>query len=166
MTETGRRRDVPLVGRCCDVSVRWGHVHRGGVVVAGQPTCHEERAGETVSGRMAALKVTEGSTLERALAWQIAADPSIPVPVRELVFAKPRRFRFDFAWPDRKLAVEVDGGTWSSGRHTRGAGYRADVDKHNLAVANGWRVLRFTAEHVNNGTALSLIAQLVGKEAA
>jgi very-short-patch-repair endonuclease len=67
-----------------------------------------------------------------------------------------RRWRFDFALPD-KLAVEVEGGVWAQGRHNRGAGFAADCEKYNEAVLLGWRVLRFTTDMVLDGTALSTI---------
>lgn len=67
-----------------------------------------------------------------------------PAPLPEFQFHPARRWRFDFAWPAHCLAVELEGGTYSGGRHTRGAGYTADCEKYNAAVAQGWRVLRFT----------------------
>lgn len=77
----------------------------------------------------------------------------LPEPVREYVFAKPRRFRMDFAWPELKVAVEIDGGVWSGGRHTRGAGFLRDCEKLNLAALGGWAVLRFSGELVRSGDA-------------
>jgi len=56
------------------------------------------------------------------------------------------------------LAVEVEGGVYSRGRHTTGIGFTRDCDKLNCAVLLGWRVLRFTAEMVNDGTALKMIS--------
>ena len=47
----------------------------------------------------------------------------LAAPIREHRFAPPRRWRFDYAWPDRRLALEVEGGTWTGGRHVRGRGY-------------------------------------------
>jgi very-short-patch-repair endonuclease len=62
-------------------------------------------------------------------------------PVREHKFHPTRRWRFDFAWPSIKLAVEIDG----RGRHHTVAGFRADCEKINEAIKLGWRVLRFPA---------------------
>lgn len=55
------------------------------------------------------------------------------------------------------LAVEVEGGVYSGGRHTRGAGFTKDCEKYNEAILFGWRVLRFTGEQVNDGTAIRMI---------
>ena len=82
----------------------------------------------------------------------------VPAWEREHQFAKPRRWRFDFAWPDRKLAVEIDGGTWSGGRHVRGAGYRKDCVKLNTAALRGWTVLRYTSDVIRSGAAAREVA--------
>ena len=66
----------------------------------------------------------------------------LPAPVREHRFHPVRRWRFDYAWIDHKVALEVEGGVWTGGRHTRGAGFVADIEKYNAAVVAGWRVVR------------------------
>ena len=81
----------------------------------------------------------------------------LPAPVEELRFHPSRLWRFDLAWPDRKLACEVDGAVWSGGRHTRGAGFTEDCNKFNEALLLGWRVLRVTSDHVRTGEALTWI---------
>lgn len=82
--------------------------------------------------------------------------------VRELVFAKPRRWRFDFAWPDLLVAVEVEGGIWIRGAHSRGRGYEANCEKYNEAALRGWKVLRVTPTMVDDGRALATIERAVG----
>lgn len=59
---------------------------------------------------------------------------------REYRFAPPRRWRFDFALPEEKIAIEINGGVWSYGRHVRGRGYLNDREKINTAQTMGWRV--------------------------
>lgn len=66
--------------------------------------------------------------------------------VREYKFVHDRRFRFDIAIPEHKIAIEFEGGVWTKGRHTRGKGYISDTKKYNLAVMNGWELLRYTTE--------------------
>jgi very-short-patch-repair endonuclease len=41
----------------------------------------------------------------------------------------------------------------------RGAGYAQDLEKYNLAAAQGWLVLRFTGEMVKSGSAVQEIAR-------
>ena len=98
---------------------------------------------------------------ERTLAFQIKAI-GLPAPEPEHHFAPPRRWRFDFAWPDYNLAVEVEGGTWSRGRHTRGAGFEKDCEKYNEAALLGWTVLRFTTSMVEDGRAINMIERAFG----
>lgn len=71
-----------------------------------------------------------------------------PDVVAEYRFHPVRRWRFDWALPDSKIAFEFEGGAFTGGRHTRGAGFSADCEKSNIAQLMGWRVFRFTAAHV------------------
>lgn len=86
-------------------------------------------------------------------------DRFLPVPTPEHRFDTSRRWRFDRAWVDLKLAVEIEGGTWSKGRHSRGAGMRKDAEKYNAAILQGWRVLRFTGDMVKDGSAIAVVEQ-------
>jgi len=108
-----------------------------------------------------AAAIKAESKLELLMATQIAQSPVVPEPVREYRFLPPRRFRFDFSWPDILLAVEVDGGTWwGTGRHSRGLGYERDCEKHNLAALQGWRVFRFTSSMVRDGRAIAFLESI------
>lgn len=73
----------------------------------------------------------------------------LPEPVREHRFDPVRKWRFDFCWLDAGIAVELEGGVWSRGRHTRGAGFTEDARKYNTAVISGYRVIRLTGEMLN-----------------
>ena len=66
----------------------------------------------------------------------------IPAPVCELAHIPGRRFRLDFAWPDYKIGLEVQGGIWTRGRHSRGPGQKTDMEKNNLGILQGWRVFQ------------------------
>jgi hypothetical protein len=105
------------------------------------------------------------SPLVASLRLQIRAEglPELTrhalAPLGELVFHPTRKWRFDLAWPDRMLAAEVDGGVWTAGRHTRGAGFVADCEKMNSALLLGWRVLRFPGPHVEDGTAIKFLRE-------
>jgi len=67
----------------------------------------------------------------------------------EYMFHATRKWRADYAWPERKLLVELEGGVFSGGRHTRPMGFIGDCDKYNAAELDGWTLLRYTIEHVN-----------------
>ncbi len=78
-------------------------------------------------------------------------------PEREYTFHTQRRWRFDFAYVNKKIAVEVEGGTWAKGRHNRGGGFEADCEKYNEAALDGWRVIRVTPKMVIDMRALGFI---------
>ena len=59
------------------------------------------------------------------------------------------------------VAVEVDGGIYSRGRHVRGSGFERDAEKRNAAVMAGWRVLHFTPRLVKSGAAVQAIESLM-----
>ena len=71
-----------------------------------------------------------------------------PDVVTEYRFHPTRKWRFDYALPDTKIAFEFEGGVFIQGRHSRGTGLSEDAVKYNTAQLMGWRVFRFTAAHV------------------
>lgn len=73
-----------------------------------------------------------------------------------------RDWRFDFAWPERMLAVEVEGGAFKEGRHTRGAGFTQDCQKYHHAMRLGWAVYRCEGKLIASGDAVQLIKKLLG----
>ena len=66
--------------------------------------------------------------------------------VCELLFHPSRKWRFDYAIPAAQVAIEVEGGIYTNGRHIRGKGFEADMEKYNTAESMGWHVLRITPE--------------------
>lgn len=82
---------------------------------------------------------------------------NLPLPVPEFRFHSERRWRFDWAWVEARVALEVDGGVYTSGRHTRGAGYERDCEKLAEAALLGWTVFRASTGQVADGTAMSWI---------
>lgn len=102
------------------------------------------------------------SRIEETFAWMLKVS-KIEGWVREHRFHPTRRWRFDFAWPDRMLAVECEGGIWRGGRHTRGKGFEDDCVKYNEALLLGWNVLRVTSQQVKTGEAILWIERaLIG----
>ena len=81
---------------------------------------------------------------------------------QEFKFHPSRKWRADFHLKDRKILVEVEGGIWSNGRHTRGKGYIADLEKYNTATMMGYQVIRFSTEQVKSGKAIEQIEKMVG----
>jgi hypothetical protein len=88
----------------------------------------------------------------------------LPAPVAEVMFARPRKWRFDWAWPDRLIALEIEGGVWlkGGGRHNRGAGFVKDLEKYNAAAILGWRIIRCTPQQFESGAVLADLAKALG----
>ena len=83
-------------------------------------------------------------------------------PVREHQFAPDRLWRFDFCWPDKKLAVEVEGGTnFGQSRHSKGKGFERDAEKYNRAAREGWIVLRYSTAMVASGAAIDEVLEVL-----
>lgn len=88
----------------------------------------------------------------------------LPEPTPEFRFIDRRLFRFDYAWPEAKVAVEIEGqGPSGLGRHQRPQGFERDLEKYNFAAAVGWRVLRFTPAMLERDPvgAAELVAQAI-----
>jgi len=90
-------------------------------------------------------------------------DAQLSNPEEEYRFDPSRKWRFDFAYPDKKIAIEVEGGVFQQGRHTRGKGFTADCEKYNRATELGWSVYRYTTQHVKNGEAIQQLNRILGK---
>ena len=120
---------------------------------------------------MASLKTANMRTKRAALQAQrtamlqgMLARLHVPMPYTEFKFHPTRLWRFDYAWPLAKVAVEVEGGVWTMGRHTRGAGFENDIEKYNAAGEMGWIVLRYTPETIATpSTARQIAATLANR---
>lgn len=84
-------------------------------------------------------------------------DMNLPEPETEFQFTDERKWRFDFAWYQLMLAVEVEGGVWNRGRHVRPKGFEDDCEKYNQAALWGWVVIRVTTSMINDGRAIKIV---------
>lgn len=80
---------------------------------------------------------------------------------QEFLFHDTRKWRADFHIIGHKLLIEVEGGIWTQGRHTRGKGYSEDMIKHNAIQKLGYCLLRFSTEQVKSGLAVRKIEEMV-----
>lgn len=117
------------------------------------------------------------SSPKRGTAKQsIAADTwtrfGLPLPVTEVRVCKDRLWRVDFVWRTwngltcRTLAVEVHGGTWSGGRHSRGAAQASDFVKGQRCALNGWHRMEFTTRQVTSGYAAAVVRAWIEGDSA
>lgn len=65
----------------------------------------------------------------------------LPHPTRQ---HRVRRYRIDFAYPDQRVAIELD----DYGSHSGVGRFRSDRRRQNVLVLEDWRVLRFTWDDV------------------
>lgn len=96
-------------------------------------------------------KVKKAQQVDTLHSKVLAQLVGFPDPATELLFHPKRKWRFDYAWEEQKLALEVHGGIHSGGRHTRGRGFVEDREKMNEATLLGWTVLEVTPEHIKSG---------------
>ena len=96
-------------------------------------------------------KVKKAQQVDTLHSKVLAQLVGFPDPTTELLFHPKRKWRFDYAWEEQKLALEVHGGIHSGGRHTRGRGFVEDRAKMNEATLLGWTVLEVTPEHIKSG---------------
>lgn len=90
---------------------------------------------------------------------QFFTHMGLPEPSTEYKFHAERRWRFDYAWPDAKVALEVEGGVWVGGRHTSAKGFLNDIEKYNAATVLGWKVLRCTPQMLRTLATVKMIKE-------
>ncbi|QTE37497.1 hypothetical protein J3L18_00065 [Mucilaginibacter gossypii] len=86
----------------------------------------------------------------------------------EFYFSTEREYRFDYAVPimsnstHLKIAIEVNGGIWAKGNsgHSSGTGIKRDMEKSNLAQANGWKLISVEPNELTTLKTLDLIKKL------
>ena len=103
------------------------------------------------------------SELENTFAFQIKAV-GLSDPKRQYKFHGTRKFLADFAWPEYRIIVEVNGGTWmTKSGHNTGVGIHRDYEKSNCAQLMGYRYLQYTGKEVNDGSAIAEILEVIGR---
>ena len=95
------------------------------------------------------------------LDWQLRA---VGITLeREYRFHPERLWRLDLADVPAKLGIEVEGGVWADGRHTRGKGFTEDCVKYAELAILGWRLIRVTTGQVRDGLALGWVERALAK---
>lgn len=145
------------------------------LVAQGVPQGKAERAALTYAApdaptvRMKRVRSPEKKAFDfAALKFKLLCKANgLPVPVTEHKFAAhmqpPRQWRFDFAWVNVDepggVALEVEGGIYTNGRHVRGKGYEGDMAKYSTAAAMGWKVIRVSPRALCTDATVELIKQ-------
>jgi very-short-patch-repair endonuclease len=113
------------------------------------------------SSNTAGSKPRKSSVLERkfALLWSTIKGPEL---VEEYRFHPVRKWRYDFAHISSKVAVELQGGIWSGGRHGRGYGIVGDYEKMNESQFCGWTVIQLSSKQITMENAEKIL-ELINK---
>lgn len=88
--------------------------------------------------------------------WTLLRGPKL---VPEHRFHPVRKWRFDFAYPQKMIAIECEGGHWTGGRHTRGSGFAKDCEKYSAAAELGWLIFRLTGPMITSEWVERIIAR-------
>lgn len=88
--------------------------------------------------------------LLQILLAEIKAE-GLPAPELEVRFHPIRKWRFDLGWARHKIGMEIHGGVYTHGHHTRGRGFEDDREKMNEAQLQGWRVFEYSSGQVKQG---------------
>jgi hypothetical protein len=88
-----------------------------------------------------AARQEEAAELRRRFVAHCRAK-GLPEPVPEHRFHPTRKWRMDFAWLAERVYLEMQGGVWTEGYHTRGSGFVIGMEKNNEAALLGWRLLQ------------------------
>ncbi len=125
------------------------------------------KSGQIQKARSARKNTPSAALLDYAETLLIQLKLSgLPEPQREYLFHRKRKWRFDLAWPELLIAVEIEGGIWVGGRHVRGEGYEADCEKYTEAQLAGWMVLRFTPGMIKRGNAGEVVEKAIRRAMA
>ncbi len=100
---------------------------------------------------------TEKLTNDFLLMWRASGGPRLEAEHR---FCAGRKWRFDFAVPEKRLAIDLEGGIWTGGSHTRGGRFNSDAEKYNAAALLGWKVVRFTVNMITRAQIEPVIEML------
>lgn len=76
-------------------------------------------------------------------------------------FHPARKWRIDYAIIPHKIAIEVEGGAYTNGRHTRPMGFVNDMEKYNALTVHGWRLIRVQPKDLVTVKTLNLIKNLI-----
>lgn len=94
-------------------------------------------------------------------AWAQIRDADLPEPEQEYQFLDTRKFRWDFCWPSKMVALEIQGGIWTGGAHVRPKRYEQDCHKLCLGVAAGWKVLWATPGMLDDESMLEYLREVL-----
>lgn len=115
-----------------------------------------------VEGKVKENKRSQHKSSYSNIFLPVCESLNIPKPEIEYHFHSSRNWRFDFAWPQQKVFLEIDGGIWTTGGHNRGAQMLKTWEKENEAAILGWRCIRCQPDEVNTFQTAELLKRALG----
>ena len=113
--------------------------------------------------RLLKVRLTSRADASKGLFGAWCRTEGLPAPTPEYRFHGTRKWRFDYAWPKLMVALEVEGGVWMRGRHTRGSGFVKDMEKYNEAALMGWTVLRVQPDELCSQETAEMLTLALGE---
>lgn len=82
------------------------------------------------------------------LAGWLFGSYGLPKPTLEWKFHPKRKWQADLAWPELMIAVEIEGGVFTRGRHTSPQGFIGDMEKYNAYAVMGILLIRILPSQI------------------
>lgn len=110
------------------------------------------------------ISTKKKSQLIRKAFRQLCVREGLPEPTCEYMFHETRKWRIDYYFEvgSKRIALEVEGGVWTGGRHTRGSGFVKDIEKYNELSAYGIYLIRCQPKDLCTMSTINLIKQVAG----
>lgn len=80
---------------------------------------------------------------------------------QEFKFHPVRKWRADFLITGYSILIEVEGGVFVNGGHSRGKAYTNNCEKYNTAATMGYYVIRSTTDQVKSGECVKFVEDMM-----
>jgi very-short-patch-repair endonuclease len=131
--------------------INWECLRCGFIIVRNSCPCKLEELPPMYPAEAKRKAPGGGSKLEAKVAADLAARGLMEGCERQYKFHPTRKWAADFAWPDTKVILEVNGGTYLQGAHSRGSRQRKDYEKWTSISLMGWRLILVDTVDVRKG---------------
>ena len=114
---------------------------------------------------MKKTKIKQSNHLRDLAFLQLLKDAKLPVPESEFRFHPERKWRFDFAYVEQKIAIEIEGALYVKNKgHNSVTGILRDIEKYNEAAILGWKLIRIPSHEIHKAKTIDLIIRALNKE--
>jgi len=107
-------------------------------------------------------RIASGTKYNTTVVKQYFKECGLPEPEVEFRFHPKRKWKFDFAFPQQRVALEVEGGIFTHGAHGAISGVLRDIQKYNAAATMGWLMLRCLPVNICMQETVEMVRQTLG----